>query len=68
MKVKAKVVTNGKRQLQFVTVKKPSVLVRERETARDGTRIDRRKDGTIKKKTEKGRKLVVCASSPTGVL
>lgn len=38
MEVKAKVVRNRKRQLQSGKVKKPSVLVRERETAMDGTR------------------------------
>lgn len=50
-------VRNGKTQLQSGTFKKPSVLIRERETAMDGTRNDRRKDGMIEKKQRRRKKI-----------
>lgn len=52
VKVKAKVVTNGQRQTAAVRYSKEAKCADPgaRDTARDGTRVDRRKDETIEKK------------------
>lgn len=58
MKVQAKVVTNDKRQTAAVRYSKEAKCADPgaRDTARDGTRVDRRKVETIEKRQRRTKK------------